>query len=483
MKKVFLFVSFFFLVLTPYLADSTIEVVGTNEGINISGPSTLRKFIRCNMTDSHDHTASCDTDPPSGSHTERTNIPSKVTLTVSGVVSGYGAAGGAFRSAVIDGETVADWDGDVGEQSETLDSVGICGFAGTSAKAYKENKTIDFSVSGDSNETLGTNHQWTATGGIYTRGIEWIGTASSSVEVGLLVDLDETPNLQVSATSSTGTLMKYQQAKDKGWSSTSSNDTWKVVPLYSCSKCGGNSQSSSEWLRLSDAHSHHFICGGCGKHVKCERSRGNHVEVSCPLGPNNETCSYGSYYKCSPHTCAYSGTPSAPTDNTPNCQDCTSDCSTPCSCTNSGTCGGSQASLHPCNIHNTSESGDHSYQASCSSTDENGSYCTGINFYACSHSHTYPDPPANPPTPSPTTIACGAASWTGCSVKSSDGEACLVDPCDSGCGSFYWSCSSGGVSWHKTPRTCKRENCGASYTNRTRGNGTCSNGAYIWHKQ
>ena len=29
-----------------------------------------------------------------------------------------------------------------------------------------------------------------------------------------------------------------------------------------------------------------------------------------------------------------------PTDNTPNCQDCTSDCSSPCSCSNSGTCGG-----------------------------------------------------------------------------------------------------------------------------------------------
>ena len=33
----------------------------------------------------------------------------------------------------------------------------------------------------------------------------------------------------------------------------------------------------------------------------------------------------------------YPGSSSTPTDNTPNCQDCTSDCSSPCSCTNSGT--------------------------------------------------------------------------------------------------------------------------------------------------
>jgi len=139
---------------------------------------------------------------------------------------------------------------------------------------------------------------------------------------------------------------------------------------------------------------------------------------------------------------------------------------------------------------------DHSLQASCTSTDANGNYCTVTNFYACdSHTHSYPAPlptptPTPPPEPtptppplSPTTVACGARGWTGCSIRSSDGNACLVDPCDSGCGSYYWSCSTSGVSWHKTSRTCKRANCGASYTNCTRGNGTCSNGAYIWHKK
>ena len=354
------------------------------------------------MTDSHVHSSSCDTDPPTGSHDERTNIPSKVTLTVSGVVSGYGAAGGAFRSAVIDGETVADWNGNTGEQSESLESVGICGFAGTSAKAYKENKTIDFSVSGDSDEDLGTDHQWSATGGIYTRGIEWIGTASSSVEVGWLAGLDTTPSLQVSAKKSGGITMRYQQARDRGWSSTPSNGTWEVVPLYSCSKCGGTSQSSSDWLRLSDAHSHHFICGGCGKHVKCKRSRGNHVEVSCPQ-ENGVSCSYGSYYQCSPHTHAYSGSGSG----------------------NMGSNTGSSNTMLACGVHSTSESGDHSLQASCS-TD---SSCISTNFYLCSHTHSYSSADNTPD--------CSYCT-DGCSLCPSD------DPPDGECqlcgGANYYPC-------------------------------------------
>ena len=65
------------------------------------------------------------------------------------------------------------------------------------------------------------------------------------------------------------------------------------------------------------------------------------------------SCNASSVYACSGHpgSCGSgsgsgfgSGStppaPTAPTDNTPNCQDCTSDCSSPCSCSNSGTCGG-----------------------------------------------------------------------------------------------------------------------------------------------
>ena len=58
---------------------------------------------------------------------------------------------------------------------------------------------------------------------------------------------------------------------------------------------------------------------------------------------------------------------------------------------------------HACGVHETSVSGDHSLQASCTSTDSNSNTCTVTNFYACdSHTHSYPAPPPTPtPTPPP----------------------------------------------------------------------------------
>ena len=94
-----------------------------------------------------------------------------------------------------------------------------------------------------------------------------------------------------------------------------------------------------------------------------------------------------------------------PTDGTPNCSDCTTHCSPPCLCSNSGTCNGT-VSYHACGVHETTVSGDHSLQASCSSTDANGNSCTVTNFYACdNHSHVYPPPP---PPPTPTLVTCSA---------------------------------------------------------------------------
>ena len=140
-----------------------------------------------------------------------------------------------------------------------------------------------------------------------------------------------------------------------------------------------------------------------------------------------------------------------PTDSTPNCPDCTTHCSSRCSCTNSGTCGGT-VSYHACGDHETSVSGDHSLQASCSSTDSNGNSCTVTNFYACdNHSHVYPVP---------SIVACGGASWTGCSGASSRTEH-HVSLC-SNCGNGYWTCSQWAYR-HTTQNTCRRPGCGVTY--------------------
>ena len=144
-------------------------------------------------------------------------------------------------------------------------------------------------------------------------------------------------------------------------------------------------------------------------------------------------------------------------------------------------------SYHACGDHETSVSGDHSLQASCSSSNANGN-CTVTNFYACqSHTHSYPSstpvytPPSSPtPTPTPTppsstTVACGGASYTGCSGAPSR-TAHHVPLCSNGCGNGYWTCSASAVRNHETSYTCRR--CGTSFTRCS--NGACSSG-YPYH--
>ena len=127
----------------------------------------------------------------------------------------------------------------------------------------------------------------------------------------------------------------------------------------------------------------------------------------------------------------------------------------------------------PCG-HSTSASGDHSLQASCSSTDANGNTCTATSFYACSsHTHSYPAPP-----PPPTTVACGGASYTGCSGASSRTEHHV--PSCSHCNNGYWTCGQYAYR-HTTENTCRRPGCGVTYYECQ--NGACSSdsGTHDYH--
>ncbi len=155
--------------------------------------------------------------------------------------------------------------------------------------------------------------------------------------------------------------------------------------------------------------------------------------------------------------------PPTPSDDTPNCQDCTSHCSSPCSCSNSGTCNGTVStppppSYHACGVHETSVSGDHSVQASCSSTDEHGNYCTGSGFYACeAHTHVYPPPP-------PPTVRCGRSACTASVSSSTEHKS---SPCSASAGHTYYTCNpnvnvSNWLNKHRV-RTCRYSECGRSW--------------------
>ena len=173
----------------------------------------------------------------------------------------------------------------------------------------------------------------------------------------------------------------------------------------------------------------------------------------------------------SPCSCTNSGTCNgAVTDGTPNCPDCTSDCSSPCSCTNSGTCGGSVVDNTP----NCSDCTSHC-SSPCSCT--NSGTCNGSVYTPPSTPST---PPTPPPTPStPTTVVCGGAAWTDCAESVSSRTEHKVESC-SNCGNHYWTCMPGAVDRHTNVLTCKRSGCRMSLTRCQNGPDACTNERYHW---
>ena len=147
------------------------------------------------------------------------------------------------------------------------------------------------------------------------------------------------------------------------------------------------------------------------------------------------------YYQCnSSNTCpnkdnhVSGGTPppssggTPPPDNTPNCQDCTSHCST-CNCSNSGTCNGSVYTPPTAPSDNTPD---------CS-------YCTD----GCSSCQK------------PSKVYCARSA---CGAEVSDRLEHRVAPC-SACGKGYWTCgdyASYSENKHRV-RTCRRSGCGNTW--------------------
>ena len=125
--------------------------------------------------------------------------------------------------------------------------------------------------------------------------------------------------------------------------------------------------------------------------------------------------------------------------------------------------------LRPCG-HSVVVSGDHSLQASCSSTDSNGKSCTVTSFYACDgHTHSYPS--------LPTTVSCARSA---CGAQVSDRLEHRVDSC-SNCGNVYWTCYPNAMYNHETTFTCRRPGCGTTFTRCS--NGTCTSnwGTHAYH--
>ena len=268
------------------------------------------------------------------------------------------------------------------------------------------------------------------------------------------------------------------------------------LPSFTCP--GGG--CSIRWTMPSDAReSHDARCGssddpyntslqGCNKvYYTCNTSENSrHKPVDCGLykwlettHSWAETACPADYRKCMPgriqreHSTLITGVNvtstcggSRPSDSTPPSENPIVSPPPPPTPPPSPT-------YHACGEHETSVSGDHSLQASCTSTDSNGNTCRVTSFYACdSHTHSYPSPPP------PTTVACGGASYTGCSGATSRTEHHV--PSCSHCNNGYWTCGQYAYR-HTTQNTCRRPGCGVTYYECQ--NGACSSdsGTHDYH--
>lgn len=125
-----------------------------------------------------------------------------------------------------------------------------------------------------------------------------------------------------------------------------------------------------------------------------------------------------------------------------------------------------------CGVHRTGSSGNHSLQASCSSTNSSGQSCTVTSFYACNgHSHLYPAPPP------PTTVSCARKA---CGGQVSYRLQHRVNNCTN-CNGVYWTCYPGAIGDHVTSFTCRRPGCGATFTRCSNGSCTSDWGTHPYH--
>ena len=442
MKKVFVISILLFCIV---LCVWSLPFIGAPDPYMVisSGPS-----ISCNASGTYTYYVR-ETDTTVPSH------PGLVDMTISGTAMGLGWIDFKITSITINDSNHLQ-DAQHGEApSETIGYMAVVGGVPVSDRA--ENDDFSHAVSAASWTDNPGTYSWSASGQAVRKIARWDG----------------------------GQWVVHNDPSDSSYIHTASGSgDWIVVKKSVCSVCKRTNVSSP---------TEHYVnpCpnAGCqegGSYWNCYGVPSSHALLA-----TCSNCNATNVYACSGHPDDCTSGSSSSSDLTPNCPDCTSHCSSPCSCTNSGTCNGT-VSYHACGDHETSVSGSHSYGtytcgshsgyacqesndhktyiSSCTSTNSDGNTCNNSSaYYECSqHSHTYP----------PSLVACGGASYTGCSGASSRTEH-HVESCSSGCGNGYWTCSPTAVYNHEMPFTCRR--CGTSFTRCSNGTCTSDGNTYTYH--
>ena len=189
-----------------------------------------------------------------------------------------------------------------------------------------------------------------------------------------------------------------------------SSEHWRV--------CGGTCGNKYAPKRINRGHGNYSYVANSPHYVKCAESVYSFLNPNAKCGEE--------YYTCEDSTCPDSSRHWS---------------------------GSTPPSMHPCNVHETSVSGDHSLQSSCTSSNANGT-CTVTSFYACdNHTHSYPSPPPPPP---PTTL-CPANGWTNCGSTKSHAKEC-------GGGDTYYTCNPSALAYHGD-KSCRRAGCSNTWSN------------------
>ena len=258
-----------------------------------------------------------------------------------------------------------------------------------------------------------------------------------------------------------------------------------------------NSAAACQSTRWHTQDATAYMEGACG-HSHRINEKSQHASVTCTTtNANGDMCNGGSYYACQSHTHTYPAptetptpSPSPPENSNPNNNENeeeeeeeeevptapptpTPPPPPPPPPPTTVACGA--ASWTKCTTdvsssteHQVSCSGGHSYWTCGTSTawhqDRTCTRCSqtyqncGNSATACQSSKWHTE------TPQVVLVACGAASWTGCTSQLTSSTAHQVT-CSGG--HSYWTCGTA-VAWHQD-RTCTRcrqtyQNCGNSAT-------------------